>query len=133
MRNLPGSGAGYSPTLIVDANDLAAAALARELRNRGLPADTAAHCAGAQAAARAKYFGTLVFVADLSSNADTACLKVLRRKLPRTWIVVISSRVPNAAEAAALRHSVDALLSAPFSMEDLIFRLSAFSLRPRPP
>jgi two-component system, OmpR family, response regulator len=133
MSNLRTPDSAYSPTLIVDADAAAAAALARELGDRGLPADTAAHCAAAQAAARARYYGSVVFVADLNSAADVACLKTLRRRLPQTWIVLISPRAPNAARAAALRHSVDALLVAPFSLADLIFRLSAFSVRPRPP
>jgi two-component system, OmpR family, response regulator len=123
----------YSPTLVVDANATAAANLARQLSNRGFAADVAITCLAAKAAAHARHYRALVFAADLSLGTDLMCLASLRNKLPRTWIIVISANEPHDAQCAILRHCADAVLSRPLSIEDLVFRLEAFSHRSRPP
>jgi DNA-binding response OmpR family regulator len=125
--------AGYSPTLVVDANAPAAANLARRLTNRGFPADVAITCLAAKAAAHTRHYRSLVYTADLSCGTDLMCLASLRNKLPRTWIIVIGTNSPQDAQNATLRHCADALLGTPLSIEDLIFRLAAFSHRSRPP
>jgi DNA-binding response OmpR family regulator len=48
------------------------------------------------------------------------------------WIIVLSDLQPENALVLAHRPGVDAVLSAPFSMQDLTSRLAAFSLRARP-
>jgi DNA-binding response OmpR family regulator len=59
-------------------------------------------------------------------------LDELRRAAPRVWIIVLSDLQLENALALAHRHGVDAVLSMPFSMQDLTSRLAAFSLRARP-
>ena len=123
----------FAPTLIVDANAVAAATLARQLSLCGYSADVAITCVAAKAAAHARHYRSLVFAADLSLGTDLMCLASLRNKLPRIWIVVISASARWDARNATLRHCADAVLTRPVSIEDLSFRLQAFSHRSRPP
>ena len=123
----------YLPMLVIDRNGAAATQLADRLRHSGFVADIAISCRAAQAAAHARYYGSMIFVGDLTLPADQACLGELRKASTRTWIIVISSTVPPEAQKGIVRGDADALLIAPFSMQDLISRLSAFSRRSRPP
>lgn len=123
----------YLPTLIVDSNAPAAAALATELGNNGLSADIAVNFATAREAIRTTHFRTIVLAADLGRNTDVECLATLRRSAPRTWIIVISLRFLPGTEGVAFRYGADSLLTMPFDVAKLAFRLSAFSLRGRPP
>jgi DNA-binding response OmpR family regulator len=122
----------YSPILIVNADAAAAADLVRQLAMRGCSADVAITCTAAKAAAHGKHYRSLVLVADPSRAADLACLSSLRSRLPAIWIIVIGMNAAQDAQNATLRHCADAMLTRPFSLDDLIFRLSAFSHRPRP-
>jgi DNA-binding response OmpR family regulator len=122
----------YLPTLVVDSNSAAATQLADQLRHYGFYTDIAIPSRAAHAAAR-RYYGSLIFVAGLAQRADVECLAGLRQRLPRTWIVVISSTAASEAQEQALRDSADALLTAPFSTQDLASQLFAFSLRLRSP
>ena len=123
----------YLPTLLVDANGPAATQLADQLRHSGFSVDIAITCPAAHAAARARHYGSLVFVADLNQPMDPECLAGLRKRSPRTWIIVISSTVTSEGQERALRYEADGLLIAPFSTQELISRLLAFSQRSRPP
>jgi DNA-binding response OmpR family regulator len=123
----------YLPTLVIDTNAAAAEQLANQLSHSGFTADIAIDCRAAQTAARRRYYGAMIFVADLSRPSDVKCLAELRKGSSRTWIIVISSTAPSEAQKALVRHEADALLIAPFTTEDLISRLFAFSLRSRPP
>jgi DNA-binding response OmpR family regulator len=123
----------YLPTLVVDSNSAAATELADQLRHYGFSTDIAITCRAAHAAARSRYYGSLVFVGDLGQPADMECLAGLRQRLPRTWIVVISSTAASGAQEWALPDGADALLIAPFSTQDLATQLFAFSLRLRSP
>jgi DNA-binding response OmpR family regulator len=123
----------YLPTLVVDANITAAKELADGLTHSGFSADIAISFSAARAASRRRYYGTIVFFGDLSRPAVLECVAELRKRSSRTWIIAISSTAPTDAQELALRPTVDALLTAPFPMRDLITRLFAFSLRSRPP
>jgi DNA-binding response OmpR family regulator len=123
---------GYSPTLVVDANSDAANQLAEQLNHSGFHADVASSWQAAQAAARARRYDALVTVADLNQAADLECLKRLRKCAPSTWIIVVSSTPHSNAHQVVLQCGADSLLIAPFSVEELTYRLSAFSLRSRP-
>jgi DNA-binding response OmpR family regulator len=124
---------GYLPTLVVDANSTTAKKLVDRLNRSGFPTDVAISCTAALAASRRRNYGAIVFVGDLSRAADLECVDDLRKRSSRTWIIVISSTTPADAQKPALRYTVDALLTSPFSMPDLLSRLFAFSLRSRPP
>jgi DNA-binding response OmpR family regulator len=122
----------YVPTLVIDANGASAGQLAHQLKHSGIAADSATSCPAAIAAVRAHYYGSIVFIGDLSHPPDLQCIAALRKRVPRTWIIVISSTAPRDTRQLFLRQGVDALLVTPFSMQDLASRLSAFSLRSRP-
>jgi DNA-binding response OmpR family regulator len=123
----------YSPILVVDADAAGAADLSRKLNSLGWSADIAISCTAAKAAAHARHYRSLVLVADPDRASDLGCLASLRSRLPSTWIIVIVVNSEQDGQNATLRHCADALLTKPFSMDDLVFRLSAFSHRPRPP
>jgi DNA-binding response OmpR family regulator len=123
----------YPPTLVVDSNGAAANQLADQLSHSGFHADVATHPQAAHAAVRAKHYGALVAVVDLSVAADLECLRGLRERSPDAWIIAISSKSHRAAQQVAFHCGADALLIAPFSLEELTFRLSEFSHRSRRP
>jgi DNA-binding response OmpR family regulator len=123
----------YMPILVVDANAQAAQQLAAQLRHSGFQTDVAISCVAAQAAARARHYGSFVVVLDPSQAVDLDCIAKLRRKAPRVWLIAISAMAPPLARKTLFRSGADALLVAPFSMADLISRISAFSHRSRPP
>jgi DNA-binding response OmpR family regulator len=133
MSDIKASVARYSPVLVLDADAAAAADLVRQLGERGCPADVAISYAAARAAAHSRHYRSMVFVADLNRGIDLACLDGLRRTLPSTWIIVIGADAALDPKNAIVRRCADALLVRPVSMDDLMFRVSAFSHRPRPP
>ena len=122
----------YSPTLVVDSNSAAANQLAEQLNHSGFHADVASNWPAAQAAARARHYDAVVMVADLNQTLDLECLKHLRKCAPSTWIIVVSSRPHSNPHQVVLQYGADSLLMAQFSVEELTYRLSAFSLRSRP-
>lgn len=119
------------PVLVVDFNADAANRLAEQLRHGGLQADVGTSCAAAQTATRARRYGTLVVVAEANHAADLHCLADLRTAAPDTWILVISSRADPKTDQVFRQHGADSLLTAPFAVEDLLFRLWALSRRSR--
>lgn len=123
----------YSPVLVVDEDVAAAAELVRQLQARGCPADVAISCAAARAAAHARHYRSVILVVDPARASDLACLASLRSKLSSTWIIVICTDAASGTESSTIRHCADALLTRPFSLDELMFRLAAFSHRPRPP
>jgi DNA-binding response OmpR family regulator len=120
------------PTLVVDADGAAASQLAQRLRHRAFEADFATSCRAAHVAMRTRHYDTLIVVADLALHSDLHCIASLRRRSPRTWIVVISLRCDADARTLVFQHGADALLSAPVVMDELILRLAAFGHRSRP-
>jgi DNA-binding response OmpR family regulator len=123
----------YVSTLVIDVNASAAEQLADQLEHSGFAADTAADWAAAVRALRAQYYGSMVFVGDVSASQDLKCIADLRRQVPRTWLITISVTKLHDTRELFSRYGVDALLVTPFSMEDLSGRLLAFSMRSRPP
>lgn len=132
MNNCSLSTLSYLPMLIVGAHGVASIELAEHFRNHGFSADIARSCQEAQTAAHARYYGSMIFIGDLAKPADMVCLSKLRRTSIRTWIIVISSSVPPEDRRRTARRDADAILIAPFSIEDLTSRLLALSLRSRP-
>lgn len=121
------------PTLVIDADGPAAEELAHQLKHRGFTTDIAITCTAAIAAMRACYYGSMAFVGDLSHPAALHCIAELRTRKPRTWIIMISSTAPSDMRELYLRYGVDAVLLTPFSTNDLLSRLLAFSHHSRPP
>lgn len=123
----------YSPTLVVDFNGDAAMQLAEQLSHFGFPADIAGSYQTALASARAKRYHSVVMVADLTQEIDLECLTGLRKRAHSAWIIAVSARPCTHAEQIIRRCGADSLLIAPFTVEELTYRLSAFSRRSRPP
>ena len=123
----------YVSTLVIDVNAASAEQLANQLRHSGFAADSATSCPAALSALRARYYGSMVFVGDLSDPRDLKCIAELRNRVPRTWLIMISATTLHDTRELFLRYGVDALLVTPFSVQDLASRLLAFSMRSRPP
>jgi DNA-binding response OmpR family regulator len=123
---------GFAPTLVIDANSAAGAQLAVQLKHAGFVAHTVDSCRSARAAVRARHYGSMILVGDLSQS-NFECIGGLRKQAPGTRIIMIcSSELPETRELF-LHFGVDALIVTPFSMEDLVSRLMAFSRHSRPP
>ena len=132
MSDSNAPGIGFAPTLVIDANSAAAEQLAKQLEHAGFVADTVDSCQGALTVVRARHYGSMIFVDDLS-RSNFECIAQLRRQVPRTWMIMICSpELPDTRELFS-RYCVDALIVTPFSMGDLVSRLMAFSRRSRPP
>ena len=116
--------------LVVDSNVVSANELTENLRDSGFEFDIATSGAEARNSMRTRRYGTVLVATDLNV---TDCLAGLRRMAPRTWISVIISKPHRDARRVAFQHGADSLLAAPFAIEELTFRLSAFAHRSRPP
>jgi DNA-binding response OmpR family regulator len=121
-----------SRTLLVDANNEHGGQLVEQLNHAGFKTDFAVSWSAARAALGANYYHSCIVVADLDQSANLKQLEELRRAALRVSIIVLSDLQPEKALALAHRQGVDAVLSAPFSMQDLTSRLATFSLRARP-
>ncbi len=121
-----------SRTLLLDANIVRGRQLVEQLNHAGFKTDFAVSWDAARSALKANYYHSCIVVADLGQSADLKQLNELRRAALRVWIVVLSDLQLENAPVIAHREGVDAVLSAPFSMQDLTSRLAAFSLRARP-
>ena len=127
------SSASFLPTLIIDPHGAAAQQLAEQLTHTGFAAHSADTCVQALAAMRVHPYRSMIFLGDLSDLEDVRCIAELRKRAPRTWIILISSTALHDARELHLRYGVDAQIVTPFSMEDLVSRLMAFSRHSRPP
>ncbi|MDB6012193.1 MAG: hypothetical protein JWL65_4443 [Gammaproteobacteria bacterium] len=121
-----------SRTLLVDADVAHGAQLVEQLNHAGFKTDFAASWGVAHTALKANYYHSCIAVAELDLLIDREQLDELRRAAPSVWMIVLSDHPPERAQRFAGRQGLDALLSAPFSMQDLTSRLAAFSLRARP-
>ena len=121
-----------SRTLLIDANNEHGGQLVEQLNHAGFKTDFAVSWGAAHAALRANSYHSCIVVADLDQSAELDQLDELRRAALSVWIIVLSELQPEKTRGRVHRQGVDAVLSAPFSMEDLTSRLAAFSLRARP-
>jgi DNA-binding response OmpR family regulator len=121
-----------SRTLLVDADIAHAGQLVEQLNHAGFKTDFAVSWGAARAALKANYYHSCIVAADPEQLKDREQLDELRRAAPRVWMIVLSDHPSERAQRIVHRQGLDALLSAPFSMQDLTSRLAAFSLRARP-
>ena len=82
---------------------------------------------------RVRHYRSIIFLGDVSDLEDVRCMAELRKRAPRTWIIMISSTGVPAARDLYMQYGLDAQIVTPFSMEDLLSRLMAFSRHSRPP
>lgn len=123
----------FLPTLILDANPVSGQLLAEQLGHAGFAADVANTWSSAMEAARGKHYGTMIFIGDPRDPETLSCVMDLRSESPRTWLIFVALVKPEDSRELTWRYGVDALLGMPCSVQDLASRLSAFSLRSRPP
>lgn len=121
-----------STTLLVDAGISHGVQLIEQLNRAGFKTDFAVSWDVAHAALRANYYNSCIVVVDLDQLADWQQLHELRRTAPSVWMIVLSDHASEREQKLAHLQGLDAILSAPFSMDDLTSRLAAFSLRSRP-
>jgi DNA-binding response OmpR family regulator len=125
-------GGNFGPALVIDIHGAGGRRLAQRLTHRGFGADSADTCPEALAAVGIQHYWSMIFLGDLNDSKDVQCIAELRRRARRTWILMISSTELPDRRALYLRHGVDAQIVSPFSIEDLVSRLMAFSLHSRP-
>ena len=119
-------------TLVVNANSAMAMQLVQQLDHAGLRAEAATSCWAAHAAMLERFYRSLVCFVDPSSPSDMECVSTLRRRSPRSWIILISSSAALDARRLTARCGADALVTIPFSIDDLTARLAALARRARP-
>jgi DNA-binding response OmpR family regulator len=120
-------------TLVVEARPEHGHCLAEQLNRAGFKTDLAASWVAARALLRSDspYHSCVVF-ADLEQPVHLDQLGKLRRQTPSVWLIVLSHLPMDRALPLARAQGVDAVLAEPFSLQDLVSRLTALSIRSRP-
>ncbi len=121
------------PTLILDANPASAQLLAEQLGHAGFTSEVASTYPAATVAVRGKHYGTMILIEDPGDPENLSSIRDLRSQSPLTWLIYVSLAAPKSPRELTWRCGVDALLTMPYSVQDLAARLSAFALRSRKP
>jgi len=124
--------ASVQPTLILDASTANGQQLAEQLGHAGFASDAASTSLAAKAAARDKHYGAMIVIGDLRDSGTLSCISDLRTQAPGAWLIVVALAPPGSARELTWPHGVDALLTLPYSVQNLASRLSAFAQRSRP-
>lgn len=120
------------PVLLLEPNPENAARIAARLEAAGFSTRIEGNADLALQALRKSFFFALIVVADLTHKESLARLQMLRRKARRSWMIVAAPQCDIQTCDLIHRYSVDACVTAPISVDDLIDRLDAFQLRERP-
>ncbi len=120
------------PTLIVDRNAATVKQLAEQLGHRGFATDIVSDHVAAERAIRTKYYRSIIVVIESDDDLGWEELSALRKRVQGSWIIVATPAHYLDAPDKVFRFGGDSLLATPISVENLIARLSAFSLRSRP-
>lgn len=120
------------PVLLLEPNQTNAVQLASRLQAAGFEIRIEGRADSALQAQRQSFFSALIVIADLTDPDCLATLDALRRRSPRSWIIVAASNCDAQACNVVHRHGGDACISLPIDPDDLIARLDAFQLRARP-
>jgi DNA-binding response OmpR family regulator len=131
VRNRPQPIAPF-PVLLLEPNSQNAVQLARGLEAAGFQIRVEGSAQAALQAQRESFFFALIVVADLADTDCLAVLDALRRKAPRSWMLVAATDCDSHTCDLIRRHGGDACLALPVSLDDLTNRLDAFQLRARP-
>jgi DNA-binding response OmpR family regulator len=118
-------------TLLFDPRRADAMRLATRLRQREIPVEVATSAEDMLAVVRKEYFPTVLIVADIDDADCLIFLDRLRSAASRSWIIVASARIDDAALALVRRHGADVLVAEPVLLTDLISSLTALQLRTR--
>lgn len=120
------------PVLLLEPNPQSAAELASQLDCAGFEIVVSNSRDSALQALREVFFFALIVVADLTDQACLLTLALLRRRAPRSWMIVAASDCGVQACDLIHRYGGDACVPLPVCPEDLIDRLDAFHARARP-
>jgi DNA-binding response OmpR family regulator len=124
--------AGPFPVLLLEPDLANAAQLASRLQAAGFEIRVEGRAESALQAQRQSFFSALVVIADLGDKDCLVTLDALRRRSPRSWMIVAAPNCDTQACNLIHRHGGDACVSVPIDLGDLIARLEAFQLRARP-
>lgn len=113
-------------------NRVDAEQLARTLRYHAHQVMVAADAADALRAVTHQSFRLLIVGADLNDRECVRYLGLLRRKAPRSWLLVTTKPVSLRLELRARRRGVDALIDAADGGEELTRRVAQLLVRSRP-
>jgi CheY-like chemotaxis protein len=106
--------------------------LVEQLSCAGFKTDFADSWEAAREAVTRNYYQSCVAIANLDQPSERQQLSRLRRAALRVWMIALTDLQPPGALILAHRLGIDAVLSTPFSTQDLASRLTAFSVRSRP-
>lgn len=120
------------PALLLEPNRENAVELASRLEAAGFSIRVEGSASAALQALRESYFFALILVADIADQDCLATIETLRRKAPRSWMIVATPDDDVDACKRVYRCGGDACVALPVSLDDLISRLDAFQLRSRP-
>lgn len=120
------------PALLLEPDQAKAVQLASRLQAAGFEIRIEARLDSALQAQRQSFFFALIVIADLADKNCIETLDALRRRSPRSWMIVATPNCDDQACNLIRRHGGDACLSLPIDLDDLIARLDAFQLRARP-
>jgi DNA-binding response OmpR family regulator len=120
------------PVLIFDLDAAAARVLALQLRHAGFATYVAFDCAAAITSAAGKQFASIVAIADLADSQIRQCLQQIRAADPDAWLIVIPDPVLDRARQVVRELGADATMDMPFTVSDLVQRLSMLPPRARP-
>ena len=118
--------------LLLDPNAENAAHLASLLSAEGLDVLICEDAGSALPAVEKTFFFALIVVADLTNMDCLMTLETLRRRAPRSWMIVAAPDCDVHACNHIYRHGGDACVAMPISLDDLVHRLDAFCKCTRP-
>lgn len=120
------------PALLLEPNQANAVKLASSLQAAGFEIHSEGFAASALQAQQRLFFFALIVIADLADQECLLTLGALRRRSPRSWMIVATPDCDAHACTVIHRHGGDACISLPIDIDDLTARLNAFQLRARP-
>lgn len=120
------------PALLLEPNSANAVQLASRLQAAGFDIRVEGCADSALQAQRQSFFFASIVSADLTDKDCLMALDALRRRSPRSWMIVATCNCDDHARNVIHRHGGDACISLPIDPDDLIARLDAFQLRARP-
>jgi len=120
------------PVLLVEPNRANAADLASLLDAAGFEVLISGTADSALRAVEKTFFFALIVIAELTNKDCLATLEGLRRRAPRSWMIVAAPDCDMDTCSVIHRYGGDACVALPISTEDLIRRLDAFHRRARP-
>jgi two-component system, OmpR family, response regulator len=120
------------PALLLEPDESNAVQLASRLQAAGFEIRIEGRGDSALQALRQSFFSALIVVIDLADEDCLVTLDALRRRSPRSWMIVATCNCDTHACNVIHRHGGDACISLPIDLNDLIARLDAFQLRARP-